>query len=728
VSKVEEEPRSRLGAGQGKAAPDLGSLFRPRSIAIVGVSQDFTTIGGKPMRNLLAHGYGGEIYPVNPRYEEVGGRACYPSLLEVPGEVDLALVAVSQRRTLDVLRDCAAKGVRHVILFGAGFAETDEEGRLLQEEMLRAAREASIRLVGPNCIGCLNARDGIPMGFSTSFEAEDFLPGPVALVSQSGALGYALFALAQEEMLGFSYAANTGNQVDLDTLDFASFMLEDEPTRLVMCYLESVPSGERLVGLARRARELGKPLIVLKAGRSELGKKAALSHTASLTGSDRVFRAVAQQHGIVQVDDIDDTLDAMEIFARQKTARGRRVAVVTTSGATGIMMADQCEEQGLEMTTLRESTRERLRSVIPNYGSAMNPVDITAQALNDRRIFHETLHTLVEADETDIVVFTTTFGRDLLKIMCAEMAQIDAGTHKPVVAVLTGARDVIGGGWEVLREAGVPVYRSPKSATVAVTRLVRFSEFREGAPATSAAGEDAPVPVEDARGVWTEERAKRELPQIGIPVPKGEVVRSREEAERIAGSLRYPVVAKVISLDVLHKTDAGAVRVGIGGADGLVRAYDEITRSALEHVPGAVIRGVLVEEMIEGPGIEMFVGIEDDPQFGPVVLCGLGGVFVEVLKDVTIRRAPIGVEEARRMLAGLQGYPLLAGARGGPKMDVEALAVTLSNVSLFAHRNRGAIKEMDVNPVVVMEEGRGVIALDAMTSWRDGGTGAEVGG
>ncbi|MDP9484940.1 MAG: acetate--CoA ligase family protein, partial [Actinomycetota bacterium] len=621
-----EEPRSGPGAGQGEATPDLRSLFRPRSIAIVGVSQDFTTISGKPMRNLLAHGYGGEIYPVNPRYEEVGGRTCYPSLLEVPGEVDLALVAVSQRRTLDVLRDCAAKGVSHAFLFGAGFAETSEEGRLLQEEALRVAREAGIRLLGPNCIGCLNAREAIPMGFSTSFEAEAFLPGPVALVSQSGALGYAVFAVAQEEKLGFSYVANTGNQVDLDTLDFASFMLEDEPTRLVMCYLESVPNGERLVRLARRAHELGKPLIVLKAGRSELGKKAALSHTASLTGSDRVFRAVAQQHGIVQVDDVDDTLDAMKVFARQKAALGRRVAVVTTSGATGIMMADQCEEQGLEMTTLREPTQERLRGIIPDYGSAMNPVDVTAQALNDRRIFRDTLRVLVEADETDIVVFTTTFGRDLLKIMCAEIAEIDAETDKPVVVVLTGAQDVIGGGREVLKEAGVPVYQTPKSATVAVARLVRFNEFRTPSPVTPAIGEDAPVPAEDTRGVWTEERGKRELARIGVPVPKGEVVESREEAERSAGGFRYPVVAKVVSPDILHKTDAGAVRVGIGGPDGLVRAYDEITRSALEHVPGAEIRGVLVEEMIEGAGVEMFVGVEDDPQFGPVVLCGLGGV------------------------------------------------------------------------------------------------------
>ena len=701
---------------------DLEDLFHPDAIAVVGASENFGSIGGKPLRNLIHHGYEGEIYPVNPKYEEIAGYRCYPSLLDVPGTIDVALLAVSQARTLEALEACAKKEVKYAMLFGAGFAEVGEEGRRLQEEISNFAGENNIRIIGPNCIGCLNARDSIPMGFSTAFEAEKFLPGPVALASQSGALGYALFALAQEEGLGFSYAANTGNQADLTTLDFTSFMLEDESTRLVASYLEEIPDGDQLVELAGRSKELGKPLLLLKSGRSELGKKAALSHTASLTGSERTFAAVSTQYGIVAIDDVDDMIDAIKIFSRQKRVRGDRVAVISTSGATGIMMADQCETFGLKMNPLSATTRERIGVVIPPYGSAINPVDITAQALNDERLFVETLQAVVEDDDVDAVVVTTTFGTELLRKLCLELVEMDRLTHKPLLVTLTMSRELTEDGLSILREAHIPVYQSPYRTTRALSYLVRFSKFIEEAvpsvPTTN--GRAASSDLKPA-GIWTEEKVKQVFPEWGLKAPRGEFLEDLGELDRVALALDYPVVAKVISPDIPHKTDVGAIRMNIGNSTELVRACKEIVDVAKERQPRAEINGVLIEEMVNESGVEMFIGVEDDAQFGPLIVCGLGGIFVEIFEDVVIRRAPISPEEAREMLAELKGYPLLTGARGGAKVDVDALLMALVRVSEFAYQHRGVLKEMDLNPVIVSTEGRGVVALDGLVVWYGGG-------
>jgi len=701
---------------------DLEDLFHPDAIAVVGASENFGSIGGKPLRNLIHHGYKGEIYPVNPKYEEIAGYRCYPSLLDVPGTIDVALLAVSQARTLEALRDCARKKVKYVMLFGAGFAEVGEEGRLLQEEISAFVHDNDFRVVGPNCIGCLNAKDSIPMGFHTSFEAERFLPGPVALASQSGALGYALFALAQEEGVGFSYAAHTGNQADLTTLDFASFMLEDEHTSLVAGYLEEVPDGDQLVRLAERSTELGKPLLLLKSGRSELGRKAALSHTASLTGSEKPFAAVSAQYGIVSIDDVDDMIDAIKVFARQKRVRGDRVAVISTSGATGIMMADQCEAFGLKMNPLSEATRERIEAAIPSYGSAMNPVDITAQALNDERMFAETLRAAVDDEDTDAIVVTTTFGTQLLRKLCHELIEVDKVTPKPILVTLTMSRELSAEGLNMLREARIPVYQSPQRTTRALAYLVRFSKACDEAATAVPAVRDGHVssPGVKPTGIWTEEKVKEEAVGWGLRVPKGEFLEDLGELDRVAVTLDYPVVAKAISPDVLHKTDIGALRVDIGDPEELAKACGEIVNAVGERRPGALVKGVLVEEMMDEGGVEMFIGVEDDAQFGPLVVCGLGGIFVEVLEDVVIRRAPIDQREGHKMLAELKGYPLLTGARGGERMDLNALVTALVRVSEFAYQHRGTLKEMDLNPVIVAKEGRGVVVLDGMIVWNEG--------
>lgn len=701
-------------------ALDLEKLFRPNSIAIVGASRDFTSIGGKPLRNLISHGYEGAIYPVNPRYTEIAGYACYSSISEVPGSVDVALVAVSQARTIQVLEECVSEGVKFAFLFGAGFAEAGEEGEEVQTQIVDLARQSQLRILGPNCIGCLNVKDSIPMGFATSFETDSFLSGPVGMASQSGAFGSALFALAQEESVGFSYVANTGNEADLDTLDFLSFMVDDESTTVVSAYLEAIPDGDRLVQIANRAVEIEKPIVALKAGRSELGGKAALSHTASLTGSADAFRAVAKQYGVTLVDDIEDMLDAMKVFSRRKWVSGNRVAVITTSGALGILMADYCEDFGLEMPSLSEETVQRLASIIPSYGSTMNPVDITAHALNDREIFREAIRIIAEDGHVDAVVVTTTFGGDLLRSMCEDLVALDQASEKPLLVTLTGSQEIVASGKAVLEKASIPTYIVPYRGANALSYLLQFSRTLEnrlqGSQLTDSS--EGYVYAENPYGVWTEDRVKELLPRLGIPVPHGETFVGLEAAKEKLGELKYPVVAKVLSRDLAHKTEAGAVQVGIQSPEDLSAAYEKILASARDYAPHAAIEGILVEEMICADGKEMFIGVTDDPQFGPLVVCGMGGVFAEVLQDTAIRRAPINLEQAHSMLSELKGFPLLTGARGASELDTEALAHALVSISVFAHEHRGRIKEMDVNPLRVMAKGHGIVALDGMISWK----------
>lgn len=694
---------------------NLNSFYHPRSIAIVGASKESASIGGRLMQNLLHHGYKGDIYPINPKYEEIAGLSCAHSVLDVEREIDLVMIAVSKEKTMQVLKDCSVKKVKFVVLLNAGFAETGKEGQKIQDEMVKLSKQAGTRIVGPNCIGCLNIKDAVPLTF---YQIDDaLLPGPVGLVSQSGALGYTVFTEAQEEKIGFSYLANPGNQVDIHILDFLSFMLEDDSTKLVAGYLEAIPDGRQLITLAQRAITLNKPLILLKSGTSELGRKAAISHTASLTGSEKSFQAVAKQNGMISVTDTDDLIDMMKIFTPQKRPNGKNVTVITTSGASGILMADHCEHYGLTMNSLKDSTHEKLATIIPDYGSTLNPVDTTAQVTNDPKMWRKTMEAVVEDENTDIVVLTTTISNPkMLAELCAEIVKIDSETDKPIVVMLNGSKKSINDGKIVLRSPGIPVYDSTQRATKAISSLVWFTDFcRENDFDSLNAPSSSLTVRENTERNWTEVEVKDLLPKMGITVPERILVHNKEELERKADNIHFPVVSKIISPDILHKTDLGVVKLNIQNKQELFQSYDALIHSVSEHASFAVVNGVLVEEMIQEKGVELFVGIKDDVQFGPLIVCGLGGVFIEVLGDAAIRHVPISLQQAFEMLASLKGYPLLTGARGAEKMDTEALAHALVKLSHFADQNRGSIKEMDINPFVVLDHG--VIALDGMVVW-----------
>lgn len=695
-------------------------FLNPQSIAIVGVSADFSTIGGKPLSNLLLHEYKGDIYPVNPKYEEIGGLTCYPSLLDIPGEIDVALIAVSSKRILDILDQCETKGIKHLMLFSSGFAEVGEEGEKLQEKVMVKAKSAGIHIIGPNCVGLLNVNKSIPLGFATSFETKSgFLKGNIGFASQSGAFGFSLFGIAQEEGLGFSNIINTGNQMDIHTLDCMEYMLEDEETDVVAGYLESVPDGEMLIRLAERAKELGKPLIIQKAGKSELGKQAALSHTASLAGSEESFEAIVKQYGIITANDMDDLIAAMKIFSRVKKTKGNKVVTISNSGAAGIAMADYSEALGLDLIRLSDDTKSKIEEIIPPYGSALNPIDITAQALKEQHIFTETLEVLIKDDYVDVIVVQTTFGGELGSRVCSKIAEIDRNTDKPIVVTLTGTEELTGQGRKILEEAGVPVFLTSYNTMLAIKYLVEFSEYyyREDENDLTN-GDQLALNNEEKTGVWTEDKVKELLESLQINVPANVLIENEDKIQAVKNKLNYPVVAKIVSKDITHKTEVGGVKLNINNDEELESAFNEILNSVKKHQPNAEISGVLVEEMNLDKGIEMFIGINDDPQFGPLVVCGLGGIFIELFKDATIRRAPVNIRQAHEMLRELQAFPLLQGFRGDNKKDINKLAEAIVKISQFAVENTGSIKEMDINPLMILDEGKGVKALDGVIVWK----------
>lgn len=459
--------------------PDLYQFFRPKSIAVVGASNHVHSIGGKPIFNLKKHNYEGNIYPINPNYSEVQGYECYPSLLEVPGDIDLALILVSKKLILNVIEECKKKQVKYLIIFGSGFAETGEEGKELQEKVIRACHEAGIRVVGPNVIGSINVLDSIPLGFSNTFVL-DHLKGNVGMVSQSGALGYAVFAVAQAEGIGFSYVAHTGNQADLNVLDFLEFLAEDKDTNVVVAYMEAYPDEQRFKRIAEKAAENKKPLVILKAGRSDLGKVAARYHTASEAGSMETFQSLVSQYGVTIVKDNDDLVESMKIFSRGKRMKGGKVAVISSSGATGILMADNCHDIGLEMANLSEETTAQLKGILPDFASTLNPVDVTAQALNDINIFNKCLKIVLEDDEVDALAITTTFADDVaLKIM-EEVIRADKEYDKPIIVNVTGPVSLVGKTENLLQENGVPTFQSTSKTAIALKRLYDYSQFAEG--------------------------------------------------------------------------------------------------------------------------------------------------------------------------------------------------------------------------------------------------------
>ncbi|WP_370225093.1 acetate--CoA ligase family protein [Pararhodobacter marinus] len=689
--------------------PDaFDALFAPQSVALVGASDDASRIGGRPLRYLREGGFRGRVLPVNPKRETVQGLQAYAAIADLPEVPDTAILALPASATLKAVEDCAARGVKSAVIFSAGFAETGAEGEALQARLTATAREAGMRLLGPNCLGVFNPALGYYGTFSVILDTALIAPGPVGIVSQSGAYGAHIAHLARNRGLGISQWITTGNEADIDVAEALSHMVRQPDTRVVMAYAEGVRDRDLFIDALETARQLHKPIVFMKTGRSAVGAAAAASHTAALAGSDGVFDAVLRQYGVHRAATTAEQIDVAYAAASGRFPAGDKVGIFTMSGGFGIQLADDAEAAGLDVSPMPEAAQKELLALLP-YAAPRNPVDATAQAVSDLDVLKACVRTMMAQGGYD--VFTAilgtgpgskTYADPLRKALMEALAG-----HEDSIRALTMSAPV-----EAVRryEAdGFLVYEDGSALAHALGALAKFRRAFE----RPASPPSPMAPLALPQGPLSEAGAKALLRQAGLRFADEELAVTSEAAVSAADRLGYPVVAKICSPDIAHKTEIGGVAVNLKDAQAVREATEAILARAKAKAPDARIEGVLIAPMVQG-GVETIVGVTRDPVLGPVMMFGLGGIFVEVLKDVTFRAAPFDVPEAHRMIREIRGFPLLEGARGAEPADIDALARLLSDLSRFAAAHRDSVIGIDLNPVRVLPKGQGVIALDAL--------------
>ncbi|MFO1306067.1 MAG: acetate--CoA ligase family protein [Burkholderiales bacterium] len=697
----------------------LRALFAPRSIAIVGASDDPQRIGGRPLAGCLALGYGGALYPVNPTRSHVQGVLAYPSLAAVQAPVDLAVIALPAARCVQTIEECAAHGVQAAVLLSAGFAEVDSEGAARQARMAGIARDAGMRIVGPNCMGALNLREGVVASFTSLVDADPARCGGISVVSQSGAFGSHCLALMRERGLGIDLWVTTGNQADVDVADCIAHLAQAPDTKVIAACVEGVTDGDRMVSALASARAARVPVVLLKLGRSAVGRAAAATHTASLSGESAVFDAVVGEFGVHLARSVDELFDVAYACTAGKFPATGEVGLITTSGGAGVLMADAAADAGLAVPALPLATQARLRELVP-FASLRNPLDVTGQFINDASAVQPMFEALLrDGGFPATVCYVGSSGviPSLMQRLEAPFAAV-AAAHADHLFVLSMI-----GSHEVRRRyesLGYLVFEDPTRAVAAVAALHRLGRAFAGPdPRDSIAEDKAQCAPPGAPGsVCDEAQSKSVLAAAGIEFLPEIVARSAGEAAAAAARFAVPVALKVLSRDVPHKSDAGGVALDVVGADEARDAFLRIASAVARAVPHAAVEGVLVAPMA-GEGVEMIVGTACDPSFGPVVMVGVGGVFVETLRATALKRAPFGVEAARDMIEGMPGAALLRGVRGRPAADIEALAELVSRLSRFAFANRAWLASVDLNPVLVRAGRGGAVALDALVVLRD---------
>lgn len=696
----------------------LDALFAPRGVAILGASSDPTKIGGRPLRFIKESGYTGGIYPINPKSPEVQGIKAYASIEDVDGIVDLAVIALPSQHVLGAVEACGRQGVKVVTIFSAGFAEMGEEGAAKQVELVEVARKYGMRVLGPNCIGSMNGANGAVGTFAASVGVP-FAVDPiaqVALVSQSGAIASEWVVNGKQTGLNFDPWLSTGNEADIQLADVLAHLAADDSVKVIATYLEGCRDGERLRQALQVAQENGKPVVVLKVGRSEVGATAAASHTASLVGSDQVFDALFDQYGVIRVDSMAELFDVCYALSVGPLPTGDRLGILTGSGGIGIIAADEAEAAGLQVPTPSQQLQAQLKEIWPPAGVG-NPIDLTAQLMNDENLLPSFVDACLNDGAFDSIVMGLTYMGLLepwtdLVVRALSLAR-EAHPDAPIYATTLATPEVK----RALEELGVPVFEDITKAVQIMGRVtdyaLRRQRFEQRRDAAATPAQAVPALPE----TLTEVTAKAFLADAGVPVAPEVVVASADEAAKAQEQIGGPVVLKVVSPDIAHKTEVGGVVLGVATPQEAAEAHDRILESARRHEPDARIDGVLVAPMITD-GIETILGVVDDPTFGPVVMFGLGGIFVEVLKDVTYRLAPFGLETAHEMIREIRGAAMLDGVRGAAPADVDALAQALVALSNVAAEHRNGFDSIEINPFLVRPQGLGAAALDALITER----------
>ena len=689
-------------------------LFNPRGIAIVGASADAARPGGQTVHALQREGFKGGVYPVNPKYPEIAGYACHPALERIEGDCDLAVIALPAGQVPAAIGQCADRGIGYAVVLGGGFREAGDEGIAIENAMLDVARSRGVRIVGPNCLGFVNVHARAYAAFGSLTRPPRFAAGGVSAVLQSASLGTSLLIQCAAAGAGFRYIVTSGNEADIHMPELLEACVDDPETRIILAYLEGVGDGRAFMRAARRALAAGKPLVLIKAGNTEQGRRAAASHTANLTGEYDVYRAAFRQCGVIEVSDIPEAADMIACLGGGRLPAGRRVVVMGGSGGAAAMFSDHADQVGLTLPSLSAATVDELRGVLPALSSLKNPVDYTAgypraqAGLDFKRGFSAAL---ADPGVDQMAVMFAAAGNQQLLHGAEALAAAAANSTKPIVAFSGMTAAIASEGLDKLRAANIPVLTSPKRVSAALARLADHAaaraRVREETELTAMV-----LPALPAGAVTLNEAdSKRLIAAAGVPGTRDRVLSLIPGTE--AADLNYPVALKIVSPDIAHKTDIGAVRLGIADAAALATAAQDIVANARKAVPGARLDGLLASEMITD-GLEMIVGVVNDAAFGPVVAVGLGGVYTEILHDVAYRIAPFSLEQAHAMLGELKGRALLDGARGQPPRDIDALAQALVRVAGLAWTLRNRLQELDINPLLVRPRGQDVIAADAL--------------
>jgi acetate---CoA ligase (ADP-forming) len=689
---------------------NLDFMISPKSITIIGASGDKNKISSKPVYALKNIGYEGNVYLVNPKYTNIAGYPCYQDIESLPLEIDLAIISVKASQVKQILEKLSLRKVKSVVLFSSGYSEIGEEGEKLERELTEFSMSKGIPICGPNSLGFTNIKDKVVASFS-SLEAKT--TDPIAFITQSGAIGSLTYTLAQEMGFGYQYFISSGNEACVDFFDYVQYFARKEDVKVIGGYLEGARNFKKMNDAIEECHQNQKPLVLMKVGNSEKGAAAVSSHTASLAGNAQVYHSYLKQKNIVRVSDEEELTDTLNIFTKTKKVKKQGgIALVSLSGGAGIIMTDQCDKYGIPLAKLTKKTNTKLKQVLPKFASIKNPIDITAQVTQTPNTVTDAIRIILEDDGVNSLVIYLQMMDEKFESIIPELEKISHETNKLFVLCWSGIK--LSTQQKIFNYKEICWIPSPSRTIKSVANVLNYYKNLESfIPKKKESRKTSEIESIQIRGLLNEWSSKSLLKQYGINTPNGRLIETQTELEEKLEDITFPIVMKVVSKEIGHKSDFGLVKLNIENNEDAIQAYQEILMNKTKYCQEAILEGVLIEEMAP-KGVEVIIGAVKDPVFGPCIMFGLGGVFVEILKDVIVLPAPLSNADARYMINSLQGSQILQGARGKMKYDINALVDILIRISEFCIDHEDQLIEFDINPLIVHEEGLGVTAVDGL--------------